>query len=78
MLTRTEAIQSPTLARGNSQFLLSLAAISRALKRSIPELALVGADLHLNRLTLIRPTVKQSACLVGVCVSSHRSRHCYR
>jgi hypothetical protein len=37
-------------------------------KRSIPELALVGADLHLNHLTLISPTVKQSAHLVGVCV----------
>jgi len=37
-------------------------------RRSVAELALVGADLHLNRLTLISPTVKQSANFVGVCV----------
>jgi hypothetical protein len=37
-------------------------------KRSIVERAFVGADLHLNNLGLILPTVKQSACLVGVCV----------
>jgi hypothetical protein len=37
-------------------------------RRSITERALVGADLHLNRLTLISPTVKQSAHLVDVCV----------
>lgn len=68
MLTRTEAVYhgrspgqdepTPTITGRN---------LARA-KRSIPELALVGADLHLNRLALIRPTVKQSAHLVGVCV----------
>jgi hypothetical protein len=36
-------------------------------KRSAPERAFVGADLHLNRTELISPTVKQCACLVGVC-----------
>jgi hypothetical protein len=36
--------------------------------RSIPERAFVGADLHLNHIELISPTVKQCARLVGVCV----------
>ena len=36
-------------------------------RRSIPELALVGAGLHLNRLALSSPTIKQCASLVGVC-----------
>jgi hypothetical protein len=36
-------------------------------KRSVPERAFVGADLHHNRLELISPTVKQCAHLVGVC-----------
>ena len=37
-------------------------------KRSVPERAFIGADLHLNRVELISPTVKQAACLAGVCV----------
>ena len=36
--------------------------------RSISERALVGAGLHLNRLAITSPTVKQSAALVDVCV----------
>jgi hypothetical protein len=36
--------------------------------RSIPERARVAAGLHLNRLMLTSPTVKQCAALVGVCV----------
>jgi hypothetical protein len=37
-------------------------------KRTVPERAFVGADLHLNRVKLISPTVKQCAYLAGVCV----------
>jgi hypothetical protein len=37
-------------------------------KRSIQERAFVGAGLHLSNLALVLPTVKQSACLAGVCV----------
>jgi hypothetical protein len=37
-------------------------------KRSIPQRAFVAADLHLNRVELTSPTVKQSACLADVCV----------
>ena len=35
--------------------------------RSIPERAFVAAGLHLNRLALTSPTVKQAARLAGVC-----------
>ena len=37
-------------------------------KRSVPERAFAGADLHLNRIGLTSPTIKQCARLVGVCV----------
>jgi hypothetical protein len=30
--------------------------------------AFTGADLHLNNIELVSPTIKQCACLVGVCV----------
>lgn len=36
-------------------------------RRTPIERALLGADLHLDRIRLIRPTMKQSAELVGVC-----------
>jgi hypothetical protein len=35
--------------------------------RTNGELALVGGDLHLERIALIAPTIKQCATLVGVC-----------
>jgi hypothetical protein len=38
-------------------------------KRSVPERASIAADLHLNRVELISPTVKQCAHLAGVCAS---------
>ena len=41
--------------------------------RSNPELALVGAGLHLNRLALTSPTIKQCASLVGVCTAYVRA-----
>jgi hypothetical protein len=37
-------------------------------KRSISERALLAADLHLNRIALVSPTVKQCAALTGCCV----------
>ena len=37
-------------------------------KRSVPERAFFAADLHLNRVELVSPTVKQCARLMRVCV----------
>ena len=37
-------------------------------KRPTNERALIGADLHLNRVELVSPTIKQCARLAGVCV----------
>jgi hypothetical protein len=67
MLTRTSCIYGENKFTQEAPFpVISGRSIAHA-KRSIPELALVGADLHLNRLTLISPTIKQSAHLAGVC-----------
>lgn len=35
--------------------------------RTVAERALLGADLHLDHVELISPTIKQCAILVGVC-----------
>jgi hypothetical protein len=37
-------------------------------KRTVAERALLAADLHLDRIVLTNPTVKQCAALAGVCV----------
>ena len=37
-------------------------------KRSVPERAFIGADLHRNRVELVSPTMKQCARLAGVCI----------
>jgi hypothetical protein len=37
-------------------------------KRSVLERAFLGADLHLNCVGLVNPTVKQCSYLAGVCV----------
>ena len=36
-------------------------------RRSTPELALIGGELHLNRLAITNPTILQCSGLVGVC-----------
>jgi hypothetical protein len=36
-------------------------------ERTKVELAFIGADLHLGRLALVSPTIKQCAALVGTC-----------
>ena len=43
-------------------------------RRSALERAFIGADLHLNRVELITPTIKQCAHLAGVCVAVCHSR----
>ena len=60
MLTRTEAIISRNLPSARRAYRLS---------RWPQERALVGADLHLNRVELVSPTIKQCAYLAGVCVT---------
>ena len=37
-------------------------------RRNTVERALLAADLHLDRVTLTGPTIKQSAALAGICV----------
>jgi hypothetical protein len=36
-------------------------------RRSVVERAFLAADLHLDRVALITPTIKQSAILMGIC-----------
>ena len=73
MLTRTDAIYqevpSPQdeLDNGRTRGLVTGRNLAHT-KRSVPERAFIGADLHLNRVELISPTVKQCAHLAGVCV----------
>jgi len=59
MLMRTEAIYQR--APGQQP-------ISGRNERTPVERAFVGADLHLGRVPLEKPTIKQSAALVRVCV----------
>ena len=58
MLYRTPAVSTTNVVTGRN--------VAHA-HRSKVELGLLGADLHLGNLALVRPTIKQSALLVGVC-----------
>ena len=68
MLTRTDAIYQEVPSPQDGPTVLIAGRNLAHSKRSIPERAFTGADLHLNNIELVSPTIKQCACLVGVCV----------
>ena len=72
MLERTDAyhgipVRQNELANGRTRRLITGRDLARCSKRSVPESAFVGADLHLNRIEPISLTIGQSAYLAGAC-----------
>jgi hypothetical protein len=70
MLMKTDRIYHEISPQQDDPTVLSLVS-GRSLahgKRSVAERAFLGADLHSGRVDLVCPTIKQSACLVHVCV----------
>jgi hypothetical protein len=66
MLTRTDIYHGIPSQQGEL-FQVSGRNLAHA-NRSVAARAFIGADLHLNRVALTSPTIRQCARLAGVCV----------